>query len=227
MQITVRYGQETFEQSNAKFQIFSHRCKSRMRDADVATGRGSATKGWCHLWQAAKDDPSFGARRVGGLNKYPAAPGYREDAFGKWSEGHYDVSDGAIIRLFGYRKLAARRGARMTVANLLLDVDQRAPLLKVYGQGTGDDRAAGREVLVFEGRAYRLTLDDAATLQVVLEGGDNRSSYQDYNQDALFRVVEVAAAIAARPRIITTTLVNSDGEEVTLTRATRRRAIQV
>ncbi len=223
MLITVTYGKEVFERSHAKFHVFSHKCLTRPIHSDSGNS-GSSTKGFCFMWQAAKDDPTgFGVTRVGGQRKSQAAPGLR-DEFGNWNSCQFHVVEGGIVRLFGSRK--SGNGPPALNACMFLEMNELAPLLKVYGRLTGDHRAAADEVLAFEGKAYQITLEMAAEMQVVLDG-NFRASYEDYNQDILFRVHEVAPGIAPRARTITTHVTNSDGDRVRVIRAARRRAIQV
>ncbi len=226
MIITTTYGSEVFENSHAKFHVFSHKCLTRppqQTQAQQVSGRGNH-KGFCFTWLAAKDDPTgFGVSRIGSQRKFPAAPGLREE-FGSWKTCQFQVVEGGIIRLFGSRKVG--RGPPALLACMFLEVHEHAPLLKVYARLTGDHRAQGPEVLVFEGKAYPITLGQATDLQVVVDGY-NGAAYEDYNQEVLFRVHEVVPATMARQRVVTSDITNSDGQVVRIRRAVRRRAIQV
>lgn len=224
MLVTVTYGKEVFEDSNAKFHAFSHKCLTRPTQSaleDQMVGR--TDKGLCFMWQAAKDDSTgFGVRRVGGQSRTQAAPGLREE-YGAWNTQQFDVGAGGIVRLFGSKKVGRTPAL---IACMFLEVHEHAPYLKVHARLTGDSRAQRDEVLVFEGRAYPITLDQATLMQVVLDS-HRGAAYEDYNQQAMFRVQEVAPATSTRPTISANVVTNSEGNQVRVTRATRRRAIQV
>ena len=225
MLITITYGKEVFDQSAAKFHAFGHKCLTRQVQSNLEDQvAGRTDKGICFMWQAAKDDPTgFKVRRHGGHQRTSAAPGLR-DEFGAWTTQQYEVEQGCIIRLFGSKKMGNHQPA--LIACMFLEAHEHAPYLKVYARLTGDHRAQGPEVLAFEGRAYHITLRQAAAMQVVLDRYQG-SAYEDYNQEALFRIQEIAPATNTRPQISTNVVTNSDGNRVNVTRASRRRAIQV
>ena len=229
MLVTVTYGKEVFEDSSAKFHAFSHKCVTRPVQSSLedqmtqVVGRPTTGKGLCFMWQAAKDDSTgFGVRRVGGQTRTQAAPGLR-DEYGAWSTQQFEVEEGRIVRLFGSKKMGRTPAL---IACMFLEVHDHAPYLKVYARLTGDSRAQGPEVLIFEGKAYPITVSQATIMRVALDSFQG-AAYEEYNQEAMFRVQEIAPATSTRPTISSNFITNSEGNQVQVTRATRRRAIQV
>jgi hypothetical protein len=214
MLISVTFGNETFQQSSAKYQLFA--CRSALH-----TNIEPQQK---HLWIACRDaDASI--QRHGGLNVVPAAPGYRTE-MGKWSTAQYDAPEGLVIKLFGQRKLAEMVTGRHTNASVYLMIREEAALVRVVGRLTGDPRATGSEIVMFEGRADVLSLQDVADAGVLVHG-QHAAQSEDYNVNTLFTVTELSPEISGRVTVAAQEIENTQGETRRVVTPRRRRAIQV
>lgn len=214
MLISVTFGNENFQNSSAKYQMFA--CRSS-EHVDIEPAQK-------HLWMAAKDGNAI-IRRHGGINKVPAAPGYKEE-LGKWSTCQYDVPEGLVIKLYGMRKLPEMVSGRHMTASMFLQSREEAALIRVTALLTGDGRAGQSEISMFEGRADLITLQDARDLGVSIQA-HHASQFEDYNQDTLFRIEMLSEMISARPTVQANVVQNTQGESVRVVTPRRTRAIQV
>ena len=213
MLITITFGNENFQRSNSKYQLFG-----------VACGQ---IGGWDpvqkHLWMLDCQDGLISQH--GAQTKVDAAPGYKAE-FGKWTTRQYQVPEGLLIKLYGKRKLAEMVSGRETQACMFLQVREGAPLIRVTARLTGDERANSHTITMFEGRADILTLDEAQALGARLPR-HQREQFADYNVETLYSVRVLSPETEGRVVPQAREIENTQGERVRVTVPRRRRAIDL
>jgi len=214
MLVLTTYGNENFQHSSAKYHVFACRCNEN-RTLNPAQK---------HLWIVGKEG-DLGVSNHGSRNTVPAAPGYRQE-FGKWTTAQYDVPEGLILKLFGMRKLQEMVNGRHTTASMLVATRAEAALIRVEGNLTADHRATTSRVVLFEGRADVLEINEGVRRGVITNDRDVQQ-FASFNQDALFTVTLLQDELAAAPVQQVTTVENTQGERVQVTTIRRRRAIQL
>lgn len=211
--ISATYGNENFQRSSAKYQIFACRTSvhNRSRDAQM------------HLWMAARDG-AHGIVESGRAQTIPAAPG-KKLTLGKWTTGRYDVPDQLVLKIFGQRKISAMTNGRYARADILLRMRPGAAMIRIRGRLSGDPRAEASDVVVFEGRADIITVPQAVAAGVVLPA--LFESFKPHNVQTLFVVEELEPETEQLPTIQKREIKNTKGEAVEIEEAVSDRYLDL
>jgi hypothetical protein len=207
MIITATTGTETFSTGSAKSHIFV--VPSRPGQKEVHIGIAGRQGG--------------DVRLISQPSRIPCAPGYRPE-MGEWTTGSYEVAENTVLKVFAYRS-AASFGAMRTQANLLLRVRSQAAFLKIGTILTGAPNACLTRAWL-EGRFDILTLDQARNMGLNIPatfGG----SFDEVQARRAFEIVTMDSEIATAPRIEVQQVTNTQGEEVEIRVANRRRALDI
>lgn len=214
MLVQTTFGHENFQRSSAKLQTF----------VCVTNDFPNPDKRETPMWAAARDNWQ-NVSRSGQLTKLPAAPGYR-DEMGKWFTAQYDVPEGMYVKLWAQRKLEAQVAGRHLIAAMMVQIRSDAALSRVVVSLTGGGRATFQEAVCLEGRFDVVDLTTAVHAGYQVQR-THMQQFNDFNIEAMFRVVELARPIALRPEVEENVLTNSQGQQVRVRTRHRRRAIQV
>ena len=210
MLISTTFGNETFDDSVTKYHLFA--CRTEFFPL--------VNPKQMQLWLAAKEGV-HSISRHGQLVILPAVPG-NTDNMGKWTTAAYNIQDGFVLKIFGWRKLAAGLGRSLVTANLYIQTRENGPLIGIAGRLSGNEKAGQSEVLVFTGKADILT--DGEIKELGLE------KYMPYNQsnvEALFHIETLAPASGDKPEIVETEIENTSGQKQVIKSIVRKRAIQL
>ncbi len=210
MLISTTFGNETFDDSVTKYHLFA--CRTEFFPL--------VNPKQMQLWLAAKEG-ICDISKHGPLNIIPAGPGF-SDKMGKWTGAAYNIPDGFVLKIFGWRKLAAGLGRSLVTANLYIQTRENGPLIGIAGRLSGNEKAGQSEVLVFSGKADILTDEEIKELGLEM--------YRPYNQsnvEALFHIETLAPASGDKPEIIETEIENTSGQKQIIKSIVRKRAIQI
>lgn len=155
---------------------------------------------------------------VGYPQVLPAAPGYR-DELGKWTTGNYELPEGMVLKVFGYKKMAAN--SHPTSASQLIRMREGGPLQRIKMPTVGWVNAQYQTVEV-TGRFDLLTVEEAAVLGVRVPP-QYLPGFHPTSTERVFRYEEVEAERATKVQTETKNVVNTQGEEVAVRTQQRRR----
>lgn len=156
--------------------------------------------------------------------RHEAAPG-KIDQMGHWWSVTADVPDGEVIRLVGTRK-GGSFGSRQDQASLIIQARAGAALRKITFRLTGDPIMARDEVTV-EGRFDVLPIEEVEEQFLDLIKPWQRATYIESKVSRVFKLSETAPELTPRPVVRTRTVINADGEAVSVRVRSRARKLRI
>jgi len=111
MLISTTFGNETFDDSVTKYHLFA--CRTEFFPL--------VNPKQMQLWLAAKEG-IHNISRHGAQTTIPAVPGISDSIAGKWTGVAYNIPDGFVLKIFGWRKLAAGLGRSLVTAKLVISI---------------------------------------------------------------------------------------------------------
>lgn len=215
MLVDVSYGKENFPQASSQLWLFYV----------PLVGPGETRRNEVHLWAAAKE-PATGVRKVsrGGADAVPASLiGDRQ--LGTWSDNRFDLPEGTVLKLFATKKTSWSSLKQSAI--IYIRVRNGAALRRFHFDTTRTQRLSSRETIeAINGRFDVLTPGEVANMGGPLMPSHLQPAATRAMVDALFREEIIAPETQQVPLQVRTIMHNSEGEQVTVATARRRRVLE-